>query len=132
MNKEQQCRTSKKEVKLLHDIFLNKQSFRRNIQRVLCLFVIPLSHGSGDSVVQSTDGVCSSKMLEPFLTSQYPNGGVLLDEYGSVCPPTFGGGGGGGGGSSGVGGGCGIGAGGGGCGVEDVVVEDMMVVEVVV
>ena len=56
----------------------------RNTLRVLCFFVIiPLSHGSDNSVDQSTDSVCSSNLLVPFQTSQYPNGGVLRDEYGS-------------------------------------------------
>ena len=37
------------------------------------------------------DGVCCSNLLAPFQMSQYTNGGVLRDEYGSVwTPPTFG------------------------------------------
>ena len=52
--------------------------------RVLRLFVrIPLSHGTDGSVDQSTDGVCSSNLPAPFHASQYPNGGVLWEEYGS-------------------------------------------------
>ena len=79
MNKEQQRRTSKK-GQLLTFSSINK-AFAGNTSQVLCLFVIiPLSHGSDDSVDQSTDGVCSSNLLAPFQTSQYPNGGVLRDE----------------------------------------------------
>ena len=44
---------------------------------------IPLSHGSDDSVDQSTNGACILKALAPFQTSLYPNGGVLRDEDGS-------------------------------------------------
>ena len=59
VNKEQQCKISKKDVKLLCDIFFNKLSpLSRNTLWVLCLFVIiPLSHGSDDSVDQLTDCV---------------------------------------------------------------------------
>ena len=57
----------------------------RNTPRVLCVFVIiPLSHGSAESVDQSMDGVCRSNLPVPFQTSQSPNGGVLRDECGSV------------------------------------------------
>ena len=60
----------------------------RNTPRALCLFVIiPLSHGSADSVDQLMDSVCSSNLpaISGTLSgSQYPNGGVLRDEYGSV------------------------------------------------
>ena len=46
--------------------------------------IIPLLHGSADSVDQSADGVLSSNLLAPFQTSQYPNGVVLRDEYGPL------------------------------------------------
>ena len=94
MNKEQQFRTSKKDGKLLLDIFFNKESLRRcpEISRGYFVCFIPLSHGSDDSVDQSTDGVCSSNLLAPFQASQDTNGGVLRDEYGSGRTlPTFGG-----------------------------------------
>ena len=60
---------SKKDGKLLRDIFFNKQSFEkvsRNTPLLLCVFVIPLAHGSAESVDQSTDGVCSSNLPVPF------------------------------------------------------------------
>ena len=41
MNKEQQCRTSKKDVKLLRDIFFNKQSFRR-CPEIPCVYCVCL------------------------------------------------------------------------------------------
>ena len=83
MNKVQQRRTSKKDSKLLGNIFAFIE-VPANTLRVLCLFgIIPLSQGSADSVDQSTDGVCRSNLPPPFQASQYPNG-VLRDEYGSV------------------------------------------------
>jgi hypothetical protein len=83
MNKEQQCRLSK-DGKLLRDIFFNKQSFvvvhkYLAVNRFVCYY--PPIARKCDSVDQSTDG---SKLLAPFQASQYPNGGVLRDEYGSV------------------------------------------------
>ena len=91
MNKEQQCRTSKKDVKLI----FNKRCFRRctEIPCGYCACVSSPSHGGDYSVDQSTDGVCSSNLLAPFQTSHYPKGGVLREEYGSIrLTPTFGGG----------------------------------------
>ena len=65
---------------------ISEQSFRR-CPEILCGYCVCLllspSQGTDDSVVQTTDGVCSSNLLAPFQTSQYPNGGVLRDEYGS-------------------------------------------------
>ena len=103
MNKEQQCRTYTKDVKLLRDIFLNNERFWRcpEIPLVLCLFVIiPLLHESDDSVVQSMDGVCSSNLLPPFQTSQRTQR-TPTEEYCEMSmahqssvrtPPTFSGG----------------------------------------
>ena len=61
----------------------------RNTPQLLCVFVIiPLSHGSADSVDQQTDSVCSSGNY-PF-RRQYPNGVVLREEHSSVrVTPTF-------------------------------------------
>ena len=45
----------------------------RNTLRVLCLFaIIPLSHGSDDSVTQSMDGVCSSNLPARFQALSTP------------------------------------------------------------
>ena len=57
MNKGQQRRMSKKDGKLLHNIFFNKLSFRRCPELpcwygCVCFFIILLSHGSHDSVDQ--------------------------------------------------------------------------------
>ena len=98
MNKEKQCRTSKKDGKLLRNIFFNKLSFVEalplsiNTSWVLFLFVIiHLSHGSDDSVDQSTDGVCSSNLPTPFQALSTPTEGTA--QYGSVrATPTIGGG----------------------------------------
>ena len=80
-NKEQQWRMSKK-GKLLPNIFFNKLSFLR-CPEILCLFVIiPLAHGSVDSVDQSTDAVCrsNSPAVPGILSrSQYPNRGVFRE-----------------------------------------------------
>ena len=67
------------------NIFFNKQSFRvfQKYLKVLCLFaIIPPSHGSNNSVDQSTEDVSSSNLLAPFQTPWYPNGGALRDKYG--------------------------------------------------
>ena len=60
----------------------------------MCLSVIiPLSHGSDDTVDQSTDGVCSSNLPAPFQASQHPNGRVLEKSVKRVrLRPTFDGG----------------------------------------
>ena len=102
MIKEQQCRTFKKDGKLLRDVFCNKQGFHRCPEIPLCLGVFQIAciyiacenihrristgtsqkhakfpprqvgHGSDDSVDQSADGVCSLNLLAPFQTSWYP------------------------------------------------------------
>ena len=60
MNKEQQCprRTA--------NIFFNEQSFRQKYLAGTVFVIIPLMHGSDDSVDHSTDGVCSSILSAPF------------------------------------------------------------------
>ena len=112
MNKEQQCRTSKrtfvcanfcanfcanKAFAVLLPFFAVLLPFvSRNTLRVLCLFVInPLSHGSDDSVDQSTDGMCSSN-LHPFRRLSTPTEEYCetsTAQYGSIrVTATFGGG----------------------------------------
>ena len=78
MNKEQQCMMSKKEVKLLRDIFLIKLSYCRfpEIPRgyCVCLLLSPCR----------TDSLCVSNLLAPFRTVvPQRRCSLLRDEYGS-------------------------------------------------
>ena len=58
------------------------------------IFIIPLSHGSDDSLDQSTHCVCSLNLLATSQTAWYPNGGALRDKYSytqlSLAPAHFG------------------------------------------
>ena len=89
MNKEKQCRTSKKDGKLLRNIFFNK------CPEILCTLdstvYCVVSHGRDDAVDQSMDGVCSSNLPGPFQALSTPTEGTA--QYGSVrATPTIGGG----------------------------------------
>ena len=53
-------------------------------QKHLTDSVFVIIPGKCDCVDQSTDSVCSSNLPAPFHASQYPNGGVQRDEYGSM------------------------------------------------
>ena len=85
MNKYQLCRTSKKDGKLLRDIFFNKWSFRRFNPRIMCLFVnIPLSHGSAILSTNQRSACVAWTCRHPFRRLSTPNEGVLRDEYDSI------------------------------------------------
>ena len=101
MNKEQQCRTSKKYGKLLRDIFFHKQSFSRCPEipcgYCVCLLLSPCrTEGTILSTTQRT--ACVAQKAGTLSGSQYPNGVVAYcqtraAQYGSVwVTPTFGGG----------------------------------------
>ena len=75
MNKDQQCRTSKKDGKLLCDISAISEAFAV-VQKYLSdnVFVYyPPVPRKCYSVDQSTDGLCSSNLPAPFQASQLSN-----------------------------------------------------------
>ena len=85
--KDQQCRTSKKDGKLsatfssINEAFAVVQKYLAD--NVFVCYYPPVSRKC-NSVDLSKDSVCSSNLPAPFQASQYPNGGVLRDEYGSI------------------------------------------------
>ena len=95
INKDQQCRTSKKDGKLLHIVFFNKQSFPRcpETPRDYCVCLL-LSPCRTEVPILSTNQctVCVAREIASTLSgSQYPNGGVLREstaQCGSVRVPT--------------------------------------------